>query len=343
MDDGVSAGDSTVAPTGPGASTPRALSPRPLTQRAMPRALPRSRSLATWVPLLHPRAMVLTVAPVIVALAYLAAVGAHIAPLIGLAAVLAVGLAQAGMRVLEAYLEHEYRFVGRQASAAFVSTLVSAGIYPLDALRVACVLLALSAAAAIPLVLSGGSVVLLLGLLGIALALLYSMTPYALKRYPAGDAIVFVLLGPSIVPLTILAQRQALTVSALLLGGALGFLALAIVLAAHLRDQEADRNQGRVTLVTLLGTRSLALACVGCAGLAYLLVAIVALPRGAPHLALLAFLSLPAAVVPLSGILVSEASASRALVVRQLVRVYLLFALGLALGLVITGWWLRLA
>jgi 1,4-dihydroxy-2-naphthoate octaprenyltransferase len=309
------------------------------------RTLPHARSLATWLVLMRPHALLFAVAPVVIGLLAIFAQGRHVSWLLGLAAVLAVGLAQAGVGALDAYSEHQ-RYIQAAAQGENPqrgpSSVIARGVYPLEALRVGCVLLALGAIAGIPLVAHGGPLVFALALLGAALAVAYTIAPVALKRYPIGEAVLFLVLGPGILCVTILSQRQPLTFQALLLGVALGALVLASVLAGHLRDSARLQFVGRRTVAAFLPGRWLRLACVTCLALAYLLILAISLPLGGPHLALLAFLSLPAIVVPASGVLRATTGEPQALIVRQLARAYGRFSLWLALGLFLTALWVRI-
>jgi 1,4-dihydroxy-2-naphthoate octaprenyltransferase len=293
----------------------------------------------------RPHALLFAVSPVVLGLLVIFARGRHVSWPLGLAALLAIGLSQAGIGALDAYAEH-LRYVQAAADGEHTtgspSTVVARGIYPLEALRVGCVLLALGAIAGIPLVAEGGPLVFGLAVVGAALAVAYSIAPVALKRYPIGEAVLFLVLGPGILCLTILSQRQAITLQAVLVGVSLGLLVLASVLAGHLRDVAKHQFVGRRTLAALLPERWLRLACVACLSVAYLLILAISLPVGAPHLALLAFLSLPAVAVPATGVLRATAGEPQALIVRQLARAYGRFVLWLALGLLLTAIWVRI-
>jgi 1,4-dihydroxy-2-naphthoate octaprenyltransferase len=345
MEDGMPAGEQTLTAD---AGNGKAATPLPrTTPRLLTRvAIPQARSLATWLLVVRPHALLFAVAPVIVTFTALLAGRARVAWNLGVATVLAVGLAQAGCSALDAYLEYQRRTraiaAGETAVAATPSPLIARGIYPLEALRTGCVLLALGALAGIPLVLAGGPAVLALGVGGITLGLLYSMTPFALKLLPLGDVALFVALGPGIAALTVAAQRRPLTWSILLISLALSFYMLASVFAAHLRDTERLAALGRRTLASFLNDHQRRIACIFCVGAAYLLAALVALPVGRPHLALLAFLSVPAAALPLTGVWRAVLGEPQALVVRQLGRAYGRFAFWLAIGLALTAIWMNL-
>ncbi len=308
--------------------------------------LPQARSLATWLLVVRPHALLFAVAPVLVALAALAARGARISWSLGVAAALAIVLAQAGCSAIDAFLEHQRRQRAVQGGdstvAATPSPLIFHGIYPLDALRAGCIFLLLAGVAAVPLVVAGGLPVLVLGLCAAAVGLLYSAGPYALKLFPVGDVLLFAGLGPGIVAFVALSQRQAVSPLLISLGVLVGLYMLASVFAAHMRDTARLRALGRHTVASLLSERQVRLVCAACVVVPYVVLLALGLPVGGPHALLLVFLSLPAAMLAVTGVLRAAPGEPQALVVRQLGRAYGLFALWLVVGLVAMAIWINL-
>ena len=97
-----------------------------------------------------------------------------------------------------------------------------------------------------------------------------------------------------------------------------------------------------MTLAVLLGERGGRLLCALCFLAAYLAAFLVALQPNIYRGALATLLSASAAVVPLTGALRARAIAARQLVVGQTFRAYAYFILGLALGFVAAGLFVRL-
>ena len=299
----------------------------------------------TWLRLAQPATLPLSLGSGVIALLLLWQQGQALSVPLALAGLVAVALIHLGGNMLDEYLEFA-RYSSAWAGALGTSAderpmLAHSRVYPLDALRVSIGLLALGALCGVPLVLAGGAVVGLLGVLGLAGAVLYSSTSYALKRLAIGDLAVLLAFGPVILSIQMLAQHHQLTARDLIFGLAVGCCALAVVEAIHLRDAASDGLLGRKTVTVLLGLRAgraiYALTLLA----AYLLVALAALPGGAPHTALLVFLSLPAALIALTGGLRAHPGGARELVVRQVLRVNILFVLTLGLGLVLDGLYLH--
>jgi len=302
-------------------------------------------SRAHWLALLHPRTLVFGAGPVIVALTLLWAQGAQLALLPALCTPLAATLVLAGANMLDEYLDYE-RYAAHgpvlRGTETRTTLLETSSIPPLDVLRGSLALFAAGALVGLPAVLAGGPFVLLLGLLGVAAAFLYSATNYSLKRLPAGELVVALALGPGLVAITLLAQKHHITGADLLLGLALGFFALAVLEATHLRDSAADRRSRRKTLVILLGERGGRLLCAFCFLAAYAMAVLVALQPGMYRGALAALFSTSIAVVPLTGALRARAIGARQLVVSQTLSAYAYFTLWLALGFLAAGLFIRL-
>lgn len=297
---------------------------------------------AGWLLLTRPPTLTLTIAPAVVTLAALWARSVSINAALAIALLVALALASAAANMLDEYLEYERLAKSNWMQAAggsyYENNLVAdSGLQPITILRVSIALFVLSVVVSVPLIVAGGVPLIILGLLGLAVAFFYSATSFALKRLPAGELCILLALGPGVVAATLLSQRQRVTASDLLIGFALGFFALALVEATHLRDMDADKLQGRKTLATQLGVRGAHIIFAVSLVAAYLLIALAAFPHGAAHGALLAFLSLPVTIIPLTGGLRTMSANVRHLVVRQTLRAYVYFAGWLIIGLLLTG------
>lgn len=299
-------------------------------------------SPSLWLPLVRPATLPLAIAPALVALAQLWAQGVRLAALPALSVLLGAAFVLAGANLLDVYLDHE-RFVLARRAPAFrgaeppASPLDDADIRPLDALRVSVALFGLGALCGLPAALAGGWPTLLLGLGGLAAAVLYSTTSYPLGRLPGGELVVALALGPGLVCATVLTQRQRLTSGDAFLGLALGCFVLALLEVTHLRDAAVDRGRGRWTLVTLLGDRTARALGVAALLLAYVFAVLVALQPRFAHGALAALLSLPIALVPLTGLLAARGPAALRLLVAQTLRAYAAFSAWLVGGFLLAG------
>ncbi|PWT79050.1 MAG: hypothetical protein C5B60_00305 [Chloroflexi bacterium] len=306
-----------------------------------------STTLLAWIRLCRPPTLLLGLAPVLVTLAYLWATGAPLLALPLLGMLISTSSVLAGASMLDEYLEFERtihrRHLEDNGGGYYArNVLEGTGIPPMSALRVSHGLLGFGIAVGLPLIKVGGSPLLVLGALGLTIAILYSATNYALKRLPIGELAVFLALGPGLSAATALSQGRRPTLPAVELGLAFGVFALALVLAAHLRDQEADRAISRWTLIQLSGNRTGSILYTICLVIAYLLVILVALPKGATHGAALAILSLPATLFAWTGVSRALVRRSRHLAVRHTLRAYTRFAFWIFTGLLVGGLIVRL-
>ena len=112
--------------------------------------------------------------------------------------------------------------------------------------------------------------------------------------------------------------------------------------AVDLRALAPEARDGRLTLVRVLGPRGGRRLFAACLLGAYALLVAAAVPRDAPHGALAALFSLPAASVPLTGGLRARTAATLDLVIASTLRAYGLFVLWLIAGLVLGALYLRL-
>lgn len=300
------------------------------------------RGITPWLQLAHPRELTLGIAPAAVVLALLWATGGRLRPIHAIFTFAALLLVQAGAHVLDEYVEFERRkaLAGSLLwSAAGIDDhpLSVADTSPLLALRVGIALLVVGACCGIPLISTGGPVVAALGVLGLAVAVLYSSTNYALKRLPGGEIAVMLAFGPGVAIATALAQQQRVTGSVVLIGVALGLLAFAYLLAGTLRTHDVDAQMGRKSFAVVFGTFAAKLIYVVAVVAAYILTLLAALPHGADHGAAAIILALPATAMAVTGVVRAQSTAARATTIGQTLRMYVLFALWLLIGLLAAG------
>lgn len=149
------------------------------------------------------------------------------------------------------------------------------------------------------LIIRGGWPVLLIGVLSIASAVLYTAGPYALSDTGLADLFVLVFFGPVAVGGTYYVQALSVAWPVLVAGIGPGLLSEAILLVNNIRDMDGDRAAGKQTLPVRFGRRfgvTLYAACV--VGAALVPVVLVA-GLGAHPWALGALLVVPLAIVPI--------------------------------------------
>jgi 1,4-dihydroxy-2-naphthoate octaprenyltransferase len=104
------------------------------------------------------------------------------------------------------------------------------------------------------LVYRGGWPLLVIGLLSIAFAVLYTGGPFPLAYLGLGDLFVLIFFGPVAVGGTYYVQALALPPPPLIAGIAAGLFSTAILTVNNLRDEQSDRRAGKHTLAVRFGT-----------------------------------------------------------------------------------------
>ena len=215
-------------------------------------------------------------------------------------------------------------------------------IKPINVLNLGLVLLAVGAVAGAVIALAGGLYVFLLGIVGLLCAYFFSATSRSLSSIALGELVSLCIYGPCLTLGAYLVQNggiinRALLIHVLLYSLPLGLLAAAIVHVNNMRDVESDAQANKRTLASLLGLPlSRALYIFLLLG-AYAVIVALGIPRGAPHLILIAFWTLPLLVIVITGVLRADMPPSLHLVLRTTLSLYRYFALLLIAALLITA------
>lgn len=292
---------------------------------------------------MRPATVWLGLAPALAALALLWGQGLPIEPLPAISVLAAVALALLGANVLDGQHEHEHERAASGTSAPLAGKPEEATA-SLPARPVGRLLLGLAALAGLPAALAGGAAVFTLGAAGLLAAFFYAATSHPWKRLPGSEVVVAAALGPGVVAATVAGQGHRLLAADMLLGVALGLLALAASEAAHLRDAPLHIASGRRTLVTILGQpRSKLLYGASLLGAFPLALAAAVVGHDAAEGAALTLLALPAGLAALIGELLASTTSARHVAYLATLRAHALFALALLAGIVLVGVLLRVA
>jgi 1,4-dihydroxy-2-naphthoate octaprenyltransferase len=121
--------------------------------------------------------------------------------------------------------------------------------------RATIVVFALAVLAGVYLIVRGGWPVLLIGVLSIASAVLYTAGPYSLADTGLADLFVLIFFGPVAVGGTFYVQALTITWPVIVAGLGPGLLSEGILLVNNIRDLEGDRAAGKRTVPVRLGRR----------------------------------------------------------------------------------------
>ena len=288
-------------------------------------------NLGVWVRAARPRTLVAGAAPIAVGTGVAAHAGAA-RPLLAAVAMLAVVVLQIGVNLANDAEDFER---GADAPDRLGPTRVTqAGLLPARAVkRAAYACFVLAATLGVLLAIAGGPVILILGVVSVIFAYLYTGGPWPLAYHGLGDLLALVFFGLVAVTGTALLQAGHVPAVGWIAWVPVGALATGILVCNNLRDRHTDARAGKRTLAVRIGrtaTRVEYTALVAASFAVPLVVWRAGLTGPWP---LVAWLALPLAVPPLRLVLREDGAAlNRALAATARLELVfcLLFAAGLA-------------
>lgn len=178
-------------------------------------------------------------------------------PWLGLAMLVAAVACHAGANLANDYYDHR-RGIDTPASLGPSKVIQQGLLSPAAVKRGMVVAFALATLIGLAIVAAAGWPILLLALLSLAAAYLYTGGPKPLGYVALGEATVFLFMGPVMVLGAIYVYERALSLPAALLSLPIGLLVAAILHANNVRDIDLDHAAGKQTLATRFGRRAAA-------------------------------------------------------------------------------------
>ncbi len=152
------------------------------------------------------------------------------------------------------------------------------------------------------LVYSAGWPILAIGLSGVLCGVAYTGGPYPLAYNGLGELFVFLFFGVAAVVGTVFVLTGTVTVAAAIAAVSIGLLATAILVVNNLRDRHTDAKAGKRTMAVRLGATGTRLEYTAVVLGAYLVVAMAPLLGVGSWFWLLAWISLPVAMVEIRAL-----------------------------------------
>ena len=200
----------------------------------------------------------------------------------------------------------------RQATAAIVLLCLISGAY---------------------LVNVGGWPILVIGVLSLSFAILYTAGPYALSYLGLGEIFVWIFFGPVAVAGTVYLFERSFSWLAILVGLSCGAISTAILAINNLRDIETDMLTNKRTLAVRFGSRfartEYALLMVAAA----LIPLVISTSFENRRWAAIALLYRPVAAFPMRSVLYGVQGAGLNSVLEQTAKLLVLLGLLLGIGL----------
>lgn len=211
-------------------------------------------SARAWILATRPKTLTAALVPIVVATALAVAQGFAIRWWISGLALLASLFIQFGTNLVNDAIDFKKGSDGVHRLGP-VRVTQSGLLSARAVLTVAWIFFAAAFLCGIPLVQAGGPVILLIGLLSIAFAYLYTGGPYPLAYHGLGEIFVVIFFGGVAVGGLFFLQSQSYNLPAVVAALQVGLLASVLIEINNLRDVGEDQKNNKNTLAVLFGVR----------------------------------------------------------------------------------------
>lgn len=207
------------------------------------------QKIKLWFGICRPRTLFASICPVLMGFI---AVGGMPRPVVAAVTLLCGVSLQVLSNLINDY--YDFRRGSDKAGRVGPSRALAEGLVAEVQMRRACLIaLGLSVAEGIYLVLTGGWVILAIGVLSIFFAWIYTATPHSLSYLGIADIVCFLFYGPVATVGTAWLQTGRFSLTALLLGCVCGCVAVCVLATNNIRDIEDDRAVGKRTFPVRFG------------------------------------------------------------------------------------------
>ena len=219
----------------------------------MTRISTRNFSLSAWILATRPKTLFVGIAPVILGSSLAFSQNAF-QTLPAFYCLLFALLVQIGCNYANDYFDF-VKGVDNENRVGF-KRAVASGLISKEAMRLGmCIVLVLAFCVGLNLVKYGGMSLLIVGIISICCAVLYTGGPFPLGYYGLGDLFVFVFFGLVAVMFTYFVQVGSFSLDSFWIAVACGVLAVNVRLVNDTRDRETDSQAGKKTMAVRLGLK----------------------------------------------------------------------------------------
>jgi len=184
---------------------------------------------------------------------------------------------------------------------------------------------------------SGGWLVIVIGLIGVFAAYFYSGNPKGLSSLALGEFVCFFIFGPLLTIGSYMVQTGHLDRIVYIYSISLGLLATAFIHLNNMRDTESDAPAGKLTLASLLGLHINRILYVILVVGAYAPIVALGLPRHAPHVMLIVLWTFPTLVIAIITVLRTTSPASLHTAMLETLKLETFFTILLIVALIVTA------
>lgn len=184
------------------------------------------------------------------------------------------------------------------------------------------------------LISQSGWLILVIGILSIISAIIYTAGPFPIGYHGLGELFVFLFFGLAAVMGTYYAQARFISLSSLLFSVPIGLMASSVLVVNNLRDIETDKKAKKMTLAVRFGEKWARQEYILLITVSYLIVFLLGMSDLVSAWVMLSWLSLPLAYQSFKMVLDLRGRAMNQLLA-QTGQLELIFAFLLSLGLVL--------
>ena len=249
----------------------------------------------TWMVAARPFSWTASATPILLGTALAFYQTGRVDVLMMLAALLGGMILHAGTNMVSDYYDY-LKGVDREDTFGGSRILVNKMMEPRDILNGGLICFGIATLIGVYLVINHGWPIVMFGLAGIAGGYFYTAGPVGYKYRALGEFLVFALMGPLMVWGSHFVQVGTLEWMPVLISLPVGFLVAAILYANNLRDIEDDNSSGYHTQASLAGRKAARIVYAGLLFSAYAILLGLVVFQKVPIWALLAVISVPAAL-----------------------------------------------
>lgn len=291
------------------------------------------QKLKFWLLALRPKTLTAALVPIMVGTAFLHAFGYPLEWWISLNALAASLFIQFGTNLVNDAMD--FKKGADTEKRLGPQRVTQTGVFSYKSvMMVASLFFLVAVAFGVPLVMHGGTPILLIGLCSVLFGYLYTAGPYPLAYVGLGDLFVILFFGLVAVGGLVFLQLASVPQESLVLGLQVGFLAAVLIAINNLRDIEGDKLAHKKTLPVRFG-KTFARYEIAFLSLLPFVGNILWFQKGKLWAALLPFLVLPLAFKLIRRIFQTEPSAIYNQYLAQAAGLHLFFGLLISIGFIL--------
>lgn len=266
----------------------------PITMENRSTEIKKNSGWQIWWKLLRPHTLTASFVPVFIGSALAFSEGFFHASLF-IAMMVATILIQAATNMFNEYYDYK-RGLDNEKSVGIGGTIVRDGVHPKVILTLGLIFFAIALILGLYITINSSIWIAVIGAVSMFMGYLYTGGPYPIAYSPFGELFAGFFMGIVIILISYFIHTGSISSGSILISIPITILVAAILTANNIRDHKGDKENGRKTLVILLGKRNATIFLALMFVVSYLWIIGMIMLSGATVWYLLVFLSLPKAI-----------------------------------------------